>query len=52
MTPTVVQVLLLVKGSDLVGDCCLCLGCGVRVIVGVFILKFPAVIKIRPDDGD
>ena len=52
MTPTVVQVLLLVKGSDLVGDGVLWLCRGVRIIVRVFILDFPAVIEMRPYDGD
>ena len=52
MTPTVVQVLLLVKGSDFVGDCGLGLCRGVCVIVCVFISEFPAVIEICPDYSD
>ena len=44
MTPTVVQVFLVVKGGDLVGDCGLRLCCRVGVVVGVFIPEFPAVV--------
>ena len=44
MTPTVVQVFLVVKGSDLVGDGGLCLCRRVGVVVGVFISYFPAVV--------
>ena len=44
MTQTVVEVLLMVKGSDLVGDGVLWLCRGVFVIVCVFISDFPAVL--------
>ena len=52
MTPTVVHVLLLVKGGDLLGNSVLGFSRGVCVIMCVSVLKFPSVIEVGPDDSD
>ena len=52
MTPAVVHVLLLVKGSDLLGYGVLWFSRGVCVIMCVSVSKFPAVIEVGPDDSD